>query len=355
MGVPPPTPTWGNMLADSITALVPPWWLVFFPGLAITVTVLAFNLLGDGIRDTLDPRLSPGFLRLVTGVRGSARARRPPRPPLPPHRVSPAPRRPGGVSSPPPERLTLASYNIHRCYGRDGRCVPDRIADVLREIRADVVAIQEMETQADGGIGILEELARETGSTMIPGPTMFRSGAHYGNALLTRLPVKSVAQIDLSVPGREPRGAIDVRLDAGAGILRVCASHLGLRPSERRTQVKQLLMQPGRRAGRYRRADRRHQRVAPVGPAAALAPPVLHQAAGPRDLPGALAALRARPNLGAATPSTRARVRPPEPDRARGLRPPAGGGLAHRPLARGQVLHSDIRLPVQRGLQPGRS
>src|SRR5262252_8038280 len=69
VGVPPPTPTWGNMLADSITGLVPRWWLVLFPGLAITITVLAFNLLGDGIRDTLDPRLSPGFLRMMTGGR----------------------------------------------------------------------------------------------------------------------------------------------------------------------------------------------------------------------------------------------------------------------------------------------
>jgi ABC-type dipeptide/oligopeptide/nickel transport system permease subunit len=75
VGVPPPTPTWGNMLADSITGLVPRWWLVLFPGLAITITVLAFNLLGDGIRDTLDPKLSPGFLRLVTGSgRGAATA-----------------------------------------------------------------------------------------------------------------------------------------------------------------------------------------------------------------------------------------------------------------------------------------
>jgi ABC-type dipeptide/oligopeptide/nickel transport system permease subunit len=58
VGIPPPTPTWGNMLADSLNAgLVPPWWLVLFPGLAITLTVLAFNLLGDGIRDLLDPRL----------------------------------------------------------------------------------------------------------------------------------------------------------------------------------------------------------------------------------------------------------------------------------------------------------
>jgi ABC-type dipeptide/oligopeptide/nickel transport system permease subunit len=71
VGVPPPTPTWGNMLADSITALVPPWWLAFFPGLAITITVLAFNLLGDGIRDTLDPRLSPAFLRMMAGGRRS--------------------------------------------------------------------------------------------------------------------------------------------------------------------------------------------------------------------------------------------------------------------------------------------
>jgi peptide/nickel transport system permease protein len=67
VGIPPPTPTWGNMLADSLTSLVPYWWLVLFPGLAITVTVLAFNLLGDGIRDTLDPRLTPAFLRLATG------------------------------------------------------------------------------------------------------------------------------------------------------------------------------------------------------------------------------------------------------------------------------------------------
>ena len=74
VGVPPPTPTWGNMLADAITGLVPPWWLVLFPGLAITITVLAFNLLGDGIRDTLDPKLSPAVLRLVTGAGRSTAA-----------------------------------------------------------------------------------------------------------------------------------------------------------------------------------------------------------------------------------------------------------------------------------------
>jgi ABC-type dipeptide/oligopeptide/nickel transport system permease subunit len=71
VGIPPPTPTWGNMLADSLTSLVPHWWLVFFPGLAITVTVLGFNLFGDGVRDTLDPRLSPALLRSLGGARGT--------------------------------------------------------------------------------------------------------------------------------------------------------------------------------------------------------------------------------------------------------------------------------------------
>jgi ABC-type dipeptide/oligopeptide/nickel transport system permease subunit len=70
VGIPPPTPTWGNMLADSLNAgLVPPWWLVLFPGCAITLTVLAFSLLGDGIRDLVDPRL-----RGAVSVRGGKSA-----------------------------------------------------------------------------------------------------------------------------------------------------------------------------------------------------------------------------------------------------------------------------------------
>jgi peptide/nickel transport system permease protein len=57
LGVPPPTPTWGAMLADGRVYMSTAWWLATFPGLAILVTVLGINLLGDGLRDTLDPRL----------------------------------------------------------------------------------------------------------------------------------------------------------------------------------------------------------------------------------------------------------------------------------------------------------
>ena len=58
MGVPPPNPSWGNMLGGILTeSFKPPWWLVIFPGVAITLTILAFNLFGDGLRDHLDPKL----------------------------------------------------------------------------------------------------------------------------------------------------------------------------------------------------------------------------------------------------------------------------------------------------------
>ncbi len=57
LGAQPPTPEWGTMLADAREFIQRAWWVVTFPGLAILVTVLAFNLLGDGLRDALDPRL----------------------------------------------------------------------------------------------------------------------------------------------------------------------------------------------------------------------------------------------------------------------------------------------------------
>ncbi len=55
-GVPPQQPTWGNMLRDGQSLLQQAWWMAVFPGVALFVTVLALNLLGDGLRDALDPR-----------------------------------------------------------------------------------------------------------------------------------------------------------------------------------------------------------------------------------------------------------------------------------------------------------
>ena len=57
LGVPPPTPTWGGMLADGRAFLDTAWWIALFPGLILMVTVLSVNLLGDWLRDVLDPRM----------------------------------------------------------------------------------------------------------------------------------------------------------------------------------------------------------------------------------------------------------------------------------------------------------
>jgi dipeptide transport system permease protein len=57
LGAQPPTPEWGSMLADALEFIQRASWVVTFPGLAILITVLAFNLMGDGLRDALDPRL----------------------------------------------------------------------------------------------------------------------------------------------------------------------------------------------------------------------------------------------------------------------------------------------------------
>ncbi|MCB0136481.1 MAG: ABC transporter permease subunit, partial [Caldilineaceae bacterium] len=57
LGTPPPNPSWGNMIADARDFIRSAWWLITIPGLMITLAVLALNLIGDGLRDKLDPRL----------------------------------------------------------------------------------------------------------------------------------------------------------------------------------------------------------------------------------------------------------------------------------------------------------
>lgn len=144
-------------------------------------------------------------------------------------------------------RVRLATYNIHGALGRDGRMDPERTAAVLNELAADVIALQEVESRHAGG-DMLDFLAGRTGLHAVAGPTMMKAAGTYGNALLARWPFTSVERIDLSVPAREPRGALDVRVDCRGVRLRVLATHLGLRPAERRLQVRRLLARLDRAA-----------------------------------------------------------------------------------------------------------
>jgi len=139
------------------------------------------------------------------------------------------------------ENLTLATYNIHACVGGDGHFEPERTVHVLRELNADVVALQEVEHHDIGGCDLLDYLAAKTGLTAIAGPTLLRESRHYGNAILTRLPILRVNRVDLTLPGHEARGALDVTLDGNGRRVQVVATHLGLKPWERRQQVRRLL------------------------------------------------------------------------------------------------------------------
>jgi endonuclease/exonuclease/phosphatase family metal-dependent hydrolase len=136
--------------------------------------------------------------------------------------------------------IRLATWNIHGAIGRDGRHDVDRILAVLHEVDADVVALQEVASLVLED-GLLQAVRADLGMQVVTGRTLTRRNADYGNALLSRHPVAHSKSIDLTVGRHEPRNAIDARLACGPCELRVVATHLGLRPSERRWQVKRLL------------------------------------------------------------------------------------------------------------------
>jgi endonuclease/exonuclease/phosphatase family metal-dependent hydrolase len=150
-------------------------------------------------------------------------------------------------------RVTVATYNVHRCVGRDRRHDPGRVLAVLRELDADLIALQELEWNPEEALHVLDEFAAALGATGIPGPTLLRGAGHFGNCVLTRLPVLARTLIDLTIDGCEARGAIDVSLSSGDTPVRVIATHLGLRPSERRLQMRKLLaLVPGGRPAQPR-------------------------------------------------------------------------------------------------------
>ena len=132
--------------------------------------------------------------------------------------------------------FTVASYNIHKCAGLDGRVDLDRIADVIREIDADLIGVQEVfRPQALG-------LAERLGVEVAMGPTRERDGQLYGNAILTRLAVRGSRTFDLSRPDREPRGGIRLDLALADGLLlHLFNVHFGLKIRERAAQVRMLV------------------------------------------------------------------------------------------------------------------
>lgn len=137
--------------------------------------------------------------------------------------------------------LVVATYNIHQCVGWDGRHCRDRVLAVLQELQADLIALQEVDTEET-----LQWFADRLHMRAIVGPILQRTGA-CGNGVLTTCTMDAIRLVDLTVLNHEPRGAIDIDLTCGKERVQVIATHLGLRPRERRWQVRQLLKRFGSR------------------------------------------------------------------------------------------------------------
>lgn len=142
-----------------------------------------------------------------------------------------------------PGRLRVATYNIHKCRGLDGRVRPERIAQVLEEVDADIVALQEVVGPGEKGQrhDQARYFAEELGYQGELGENRRHRGAAYGNLLLSRFPLVSAQNHDLSTRGRERRGCLraDLKLEKG-GLLHVFNLHLGTSFFERRKQARKL-------------------------------------------------------------------------------------------------------------------
>jgi endonuclease/exonuclease/phosphatase family metal-dependent hydrolase len=139
-------------------------------------------------------------------------------------------------------KLRVVTYNVHRCRGIDGRLRPDRIVDVLREVDADIAALQEVVSgEGDGDGNQARYIGEALGLHWALGENRKLKGAAYGNVALSRYPLRVVKNHDISVTGRERRGAFHTDVLLGErDAVHVFNIHLGTAFVERRHQGRRL-------------------------------------------------------------------------------------------------------------------
>jgi endonuclease/exonuclease/phosphatase family metal-dependent hydrolase len=142
------------------------------------------------------------------------------------------------------QKYRVATYNVHKCVGLDQRWKPSRIAEVLQEVKPDIVGLQEV-LSISGGARMEHQahfLADELGMHLAMGEVRELHGGLYGNVVLSRFPVRTLCRFDLSIPGHERRGCLrtDVELPGGQ-VLHVFNVHLGTSFMERRLQARKLV------------------------------------------------------------------------------------------------------------------
>ena len=139
-------------------------------------------------------------------------------------------------------RIRVVTYNVHKCRGLDGRVRPERILRVLSEIDADVIALQEVigREGARADHHQARYLADHLGYSCELGVNRRHRGGAYGNALLSRKPIRHVRNHDISVPGRERRGCLQAEIEWPGATVHIFNLHLGTAFFERRIQARRL-------------------------------------------------------------------------------------------------------------------
>jgi endonuclease/exonuclease/phosphatase family metal-dependent hydrolase len=142
-------------------------------------------------------------------------------------------------------RFRIATYNIHKCRGFDRRTSPERIIEVIRELKADILCLQEV-VNAPGGTGKFDQARKIAealpGYNWSFGVTRPLRGGTYGNMTLTRFPLRSWQHFDVSRRRRERRGVLQTDIEINSGrTLHVFNVHFGTGFMERRYQGKRLV------------------------------------------------------------------------------------------------------------------
>ena len=138
--------------------------------------------------------------------------------------------------------LRIATYNIHKCIGTDRKRDPSRIVDVLAELNADVVALQEADLRFGDRSGLLDldDLHKRLGLVPVRVNGAGKNHGWHGNVVLVREAVVHDSH-QIKLPGVEPRGALVVDMEAKSLQLRVIATHFGLLRRSRALQVETVL------------------------------------------------------------------------------------------------------------------
>ena len=149
-------------------------------------------------------------------------------------------------------QLIIASYNIHKCVGTDGKRDPDRITEVIHEISPDIIALQEVDTRFGERKGLLNLQRLEQDCGLVPVPLSRISAAHgwHGNIVMVRKHMVSAVH-EFHLPGLEPRGALLADIDVEGGMpLRIIAAHFGLLRRSRERQARAIVEMMQKRTAR---------------------------------------------------------------------------------------------------------